>query len=72
LRNVLIAAGNSGDESLVPQIEQRLDDASALVRAMAVWALSRLAPDWAAAVRESEAQAEVDPAVAEEWARIGA
>jgi epoxyqueuosine reductase len=72
LRNVLIAAGNSGDESLVPQIEQRLDDASALVRAMAVWALSRLAPDWAAAVRESEAQAEADPAVAEEWARIGA
>jgi epoxyqueuosine reductase len=72
LRNVLIAAGNSGDESLVPQVEQRLDDASPLVRAMAVWALSRLAPDWAAAVRESEAQAEADPAVAEEWARIPA
>ena len=34
--------------------------------------LSRLAPDWAAAVRESEAQAEGDPAVADEWARIGA
>ena len=72
LRNVLIAAGNSGDESLVPQVEQRLSDASPLVRAMAVWALSRLAPDWAAAVRESEAQGEADPAVAEEWARIGA
>ena len=72
LRNVLIAAGNSGDQSLVPQVEQRLSDASPLVRAMAVWALSRLAPDWAAAVRESEAQAEADPAVAEEWARIGA
>jgi hypothetical protein len=37
-----------------------------------VWALSRLAPDWAAAVRESEAQAETDPSVADEWARIGA
>jgi epoxyqueuosine reductase len=72
LRNVLIAAGNSGDESLVPQVEQRLSDTSPLVRAMAVWALSRLAPDWAAAVRESEAQGEADPAVAEEWARIGA
>jgi len=72
LRNVLIAAGNSGDESLVPQVEQRLSDASPLVRAMAVWALSRLAPDWAAAVRESEAQGEADPDVAEEWARIGA
>jgi epoxyqueuosine reductase len=72
LRNVLIAAGNSGDESLVPQVEERLGDASPLVRAMAVWALSRLAPDWAAAVRESEAQGEGDPAVADEWARIGA
>jgi epoxyqueuosine reductase len=72
LRNVLIAAGNSGDETLVPQVEARLRDASPLVRAMAVWALSRLAPDWAAAVRESEAQGEGDPAVADEWARIGA
>jgi epoxyqueuosine reductase len=72
LRNVLIATGNSGDESLVPQVEERLGDASPLVRAMAVWALSRLAPDWAAAVRESEAKGEGDPDVADEWARIGA
>jgi epoxyqueuosine reductase len=72
LRNVLIATGNSGDESLVPQVEARLGDASPLVRAMAVWALSRLAPDWAAAVRESEAKGEGDPDVADEWARIGA
>jgi epoxyqueuosine reductase len=72
LRNVLIAAGNSGDESLVPQVEKHLGDASPLVRAMAVWALSRLAPDWAAAVRELEAQAEGDPAVIDEWARVGA
>jgi epoxyqueuosine reductase len=72
MRNVLIAAGNSEDETLVPRVEQHLGDASPLVRAMAVWALSRLAPDWAAAVRESEAQAESDPAVTDEWARIGA
>jgi epoxyqueuosine reductase len=72
LRNVLIAAGNSGDETLVPRVEQHLGDASPLVRAMAVWALSRLAPDWAAAVRESEAPTESDPNVADEWARIGA
>ena len=45
LRNVLIAAGNSGDASLLPQVERVLDDASPLVRAMAVWALSRLAPE---------------------------
>ena len=48
----------------MPQVEARLGDASPLVRAMAVWALSRLAPDWAAAVRVGGA-GESDPAVAE-------
>jgi epoxyqueuosine reductase len=43
VRNALIAAGNSGDPSLVPAIEALLDDPSSLVRAMAVWALWRLA-----------------------------
>ena len=42
LRNVLIAAGNSGDESLLPRVEPLLTDASPLVRAMAVWAMRRL------------------------------
>ena len=51
LRNVLIAAGNSGDASLLPKIEQSLADPSPLVRAMAVWALSRLAPDCFKAAR---------------------
>src|SRR6185503_10667950 len=43
MRNALIAAGNSGDAGLVPAVERLLDDASPLVRAMAVWALQRLA-----------------------------
>ena len=72
LRNVLIAAGNSGDEMLVPQVQQHLGDASPLVRAMAVWALSRLAPERASSLRASHARTEIDPAVAGEWARIGA
>jgi len=42
IRNVLIAAGNSGDGSLAPAVEALLTDASPLVRAMAVWALHRL------------------------------
>ncbi|MEW9806396.1 tRNA epoxyqueuosine(34) reductase QueG [Mesorhizobium sp. ZMM04-5] len=42
LRNVLIAAGNSGDASLVPQCRELLADPSSLVRGAAVWALSRL------------------------------
>jgi epoxyqueuosine reductase len=67
LRNVLIAAGNSGDESLVPQVEQRLSDASPLVRAMAVWALSKLAPAHFRTLRLSHASADPDPAVRSEW-----
>ena len=43
VRNALIAAGNSGDASLLPAVERLLADASPLVRAMAVWALRQLA-----------------------------
>jgi len=72
LRNVLIATGNSGDKTLLPQIEGHLGDASPLVRAMAVWALSCLAPARARALRASHAGAEPDQAVAAEWARASA
>ena len=44
LRNVLIAIGNSGMPALAGSARARLGDASPLVRAMAVWALSRLLP----------------------------
>jgi epoxyqueuosine reductase len=43
LRNVLIAAGNSGDPALVDPCVRLLDDPSPLVRGTAVWALSKLA-----------------------------
>lgn len=39
IRNCLIAAGNSGDVSLLPAIRRLLDEPSPLIRAMAVWAL---------------------------------
>ena len=42
LRNVLVAAGNSGDAALLPAVEACLRHESPLVRGMAVWALSRL------------------------------
>jgi epoxyqueuosine reductase len=63
LRNVLIAIGNSGDTALLPHVRARLDDASALVRGAAVWALARLAP------AEVAAQMRDDPDgdVREEW-----
>ena len=38
VRNVLVAAGNSGDESLLQGVVALLGDASPLVRGMAVWA----------------------------------
>ncbi|MBX4929570.1 epoxyqueuosine reductase [Rhizobium binae] len=42
VRNVLIAAGNSGERSLISQCRLLTGDASPVVRGMAVWALSRL------------------------------
>jgi epoxyqueuosine reductase len=68
LRNVLVAIGNSGDPDLAAPARARLDDASPLVRAMAVWALSRLLPaaDFAA-LRAARRHAETDPDVAAEW-----
>jgi epoxyqueuosine reductase len=44
VRNVLIAIGNSRDGALAEVAEARLSDESPLVRAMAVWALSKLLP----------------------------
>ncbi|HYY82964.1 MAG TPA: tRNA epoxyqueuosine(34) reductase QueG [Beijerinckiaceae bacterium] len=64
LRNVLIAIGNSGDPELAAEAVRLLDDASPLVRAMAVWAASRLLPgdavaDLAARYRPLEPDADV-------------
>ncbi len=42
VRNVLIAAGNSGDRKLLPQILVLLDDPEPVVRGAAVWALGQL------------------------------
>ena len=68
LRNALIAAGNSGDVSLVPAVERLLDDASPLVRAMAVWALARLAePEAWVGAKRRRAACETDADVRAEW-----
>lgn len=42
VRNTLIAAGNSGDRSLITQCTRLADDTAPVVRGMAAWALSRL------------------------------
>lgn len=43
LRNVLIAAGNSGAARLLPDVKRCLDDEAPIVRGAAVWAFARLA-----------------------------
>jgi epoxyqueuosine reductase len=68
LRNVLIAAGNAGEPGLMPQVARHLGDPAAIVRAMAVWAFSRLTDaqtfDHARIIHLPQ---ENDPSVVAEW-----
>ena len=70
IRNVLIAAGNSGDDALLPAVTRHLGDPNPLVRAMAVWAAGELLrgdePAFAA-LRARHLPEETDAAVLGEW-----
>jgi len=68
IRNVLIALGNTGDPAQARTAEARLADVSPLVRAMAVWALQRLAGrDTFESARAQHHKGESDPSVRAEW-----
>ena len=68
VRNVLIAAGNAGDVTLLPQVTALLDDAAPLVRGMAVWALAQLVEAAAfARHRAAYLARETDADVIAEW-----
>ncbi|MER8575932.1 tRNA epoxyqueuosine(34) reductase QueG [Mesorhizobium sp. M1338] len=68
VRNVLIAAGNSGDTALAVSVRALLDDASPLVRGAAIWALARLVPYAEYSERAAAGlKAENDEAVRDEW-----
>ena len=68
LRNTLIAAGNSGDPTLVPLVEPLLTHDEPLVRGAVVWAISQLvSADRMAALAASMRTRETDAAVREEW-----
>ncbi|QLF69146.1 tRNA epoxyqueuosine(34) reductase QueG [Peteryoungia desertarenae] len=68
VRNVLIAAGNSGHPDLVEPVKALIDDGSPEVRGMAVWALSRLLTNNGfAALHHERAAAETDESVKDEW-----
>ena len=68
LRNVLIAAGNSGEAALAPAVEGLLAHDSPLVRGMAVWALGRLVDgERFEALRRGSLLVEPDLDVKTEW-----
>ena len=68
IRNVLIAAGNTGAITLVGPVENLLDDPSPLVRAMAIWAVQRLVgDDRFNELRQLYEAGEIDADVQREW-----
>ena len=68
VRNVLVAAGNSEEATLVAPCRALISDPSPLVRGAAVWALSRLlAPDVIAALARVHLPSENDADVCAEW-----
>ncbi len=69
MRNLLIAAGNSGDPALAGSVEEKLKSPSVLPRAMAVWALGQLvSSDRLAAIARQWRPGEPDGIVEAEWA----
>lgn len=68
LRNVLIATGNSDDPSLVPHVENLLEDPAAVVRGAAIWAFRQLADEEHFKILKNRlASAEEDDTVRAEW-----
>jgi epoxyqueuosine reductase len=67
VRNALIAAGNSGDARLVPQVAALLDDPAPVVRGAAAWALGLIDPPGWLQARADRMGAETDPEVEAEW-----
>ncbi|MGR9506719.1 tRNA epoxyqueuosine(34) reductase QueG [Rhizobium leguminosarum] len=71
VRNVLIAAGNSGDKVLIGPCCALSDDPSPVVRGMAVWALSRLMEAGEFSVFAAQRTDEKDDDVLNEWRLAG-
>jgi epoxyqueuosine reductase len=67
VRNVLIAAGNSGDGALLDKITALLNDEDSSVRGAAIWALRQIDMARFTAERAERFSAEVDAEVQAEW-----
>ena len=66
LRNILIAIGNSEDDTLIDCIIKKLDHKCSLVRSMAVWALSKLSKE-SFELEKNKTLQRKDGAVIKEW-----
>ncbi len=71
IRNVLIAAGNSGNADFIAQCQLLSQDEAPEVRGMAVWALSRLMDRDGFNAYASSRMTEDDSDVLEEWRMAG-
>ncbi|EJC69049.1 uncharacterized Fe-S protein [Rhizobium leguminosarum bv. viciae WSM1455] len=71
VRNVLIAAGNSGDKALIGPCRGLSEDPSPVVRGMAVWALWRLMEAGEFAAFAAQMADERDDDVLNEWRLAG-
>jgi epoxyqueuosine reductase len=66
VRNACLAAANGDQRQLAPLVQARLDDASALVRGHAGWALARLAGAGAGPALRAALEREPDGQAAKE------
>jgi epoxyqueuosine reductase len=71
VRNVLIAAGNSGERGFIEQCLTLAADSSPVVRGMAVWALSRLMEAGEFEAFAAQRDNESDEGVLDEWRLAG-
>lgn len=71
IRNVLIAAGNSGERALIDVCRDLASDPSPVVRGMAVWALSRLMTAGEFRLFAAKRDDEPDEDVRAEWEMAG-
>ena len=72
IRNVLLAAGNSGDETLIEPCLELAKDPSPTVRGMVIWALRRLMPPGEFEQFSVTRAEENDAEVLDEWRMAGA
>ena len=70
MRNVMIALGNSNDQSLCEYVLPHLGDLNPLVRGAAIWALSQLDAVKACELAKHAKDHETDASVLEEWAQV--